>query len=281
MAVATNVAQLNGLFNDIFENSKLIYEEEALMPRLVTLKQNGTMAPRILSSYNSITPGTVAEGAAPTPGTQIKTPDGTIVPVIIHHQEELTDEDQMTDPDGAVQTAWKRMGRGMVRKVDADLAAEFTNFTSQKGTAGSAVTVGHVSAAMAKLDSERVSGTRFGVWHPFAWQRFATQLTGINNNPINGSAGELFNRVMREYYGGDWLGLRNFLSNANGTGTAVANGVFTREAIIYDVRTPYHLVPDRDESRRAHILNGVTRYGKGVDRKEAGVKVVGLATEPS
>jgi hypothetical protein len=241
MASTSRVTNLNSLFNNVYEIGKLALEEETLMPELVTRKSNPTMAPRILSNYNRVTVGTVAEGSAAAAGTQTKTADGTIVPVIATAFESLTDELMMTDPDGADRIVALRLARGMARWVDETGVAQFTNFTASAGTAGSALTVNHLAVSVAKLLAARNVGEPNGVMHPFQWHSVASQTIGWTANPIAASASEQFNRIMAKYFVGIGLGAQWFLSNAMGTGTAIVGAVFYPEAIIYDTRTDYEL----------------------------------------
>ncbi len=281
MAITAKVANLNSLFNNVYEMSKLALEEEVLMPRLVTRKTANTMAPRILSGYNTKTFGTVAEGSAATAGTQVKTADGTITPVIVAGYEPLTEELMMTDPDGADRTVALRLARGMGRYIDEALVDNFESFTTSVGTAGSAQTVNHLAAAMARLNGARHTGPRMGVLHPFTWHKIASQVAGWTANPIANQTGELFNQVMRQYWASNYLGADWFLSNAIGTGTAVSGGLFGREAIIYDVRTDYELRLEEQPSTRSLDFHAIHRFGHGIDRQEAGVRLIADASAPS
>jgi hypothetical protein len=281
MAITSKVSNLNSLFNNVYEMGKLALEEEALMPELVTRKSNPTMAPRILSSYDRVTVGTVAEGSAATAGTQNKTADGTITPVIAAAYQPLTDELMMTDPDDADRIVALRLARGMARYVDETGVGQFTNFTASAGTAGSALTVNHMAVAVSKLLAARNIGLPSGVLHPFQWHSVAGQTIGWTANPIAATASEAFNTIMRQYFGGIGLGAQWFLSNAMGTGTAVVAAVFHQEAIIYDVRTDYELEMERQASTRSIDFHAVHRFNFGIDRNEAGVKITANASAPS
>lgn len=281
MATTSKVANLNSLFNNVYDMAKFVLEEEVLMPRLVTRKTATGMAPRILSAYNQVTVGTIGEGSAASFGTQVKTADGTITPVIATAAEQLTDELQATDPDGAANAVGIRLGRAMGRYIDEQIVDEFANFSASVGTAGSAQTVAHLAAAVAILNGARHTGPRYGVLHPFAYHDVATQNTGWTSNPIASYGGDIFNEVMRQYFTGSFIGVNWFLSNAIGTGTAVSQGVFGPDAIIYDVRTDYALEMERQPSTRSWDFHAVHRFGKGVNRQASGVKVIGDASTPS
>jgi hypothetical protein len=280
-SITAKTGNLNSLFNNVYEVSKFILEEETLMPQLVTRKNATTMAPRILSSYTRVTVGTVAEGSAATAGTQIKTADGTITPVIATAYEPLTEELMMTDPDGADDAVAKRIGRGMARFIDETGVGVFSSFTASAGTAGSALTVNHLAVAVAKLLAARNIGLPSGVLHPFQWHSVAGQTIGWTANPIAATASEAFNTIMAQYFGGIGLGAQWFLSNAIGTGTAAVAGVFHEEAIIYDVRTDYELRMEEQASTRSVDFYGLQRFNFGIDRNEAGVKVTATASAPS
>jgi hypothetical protein len=281
MASTSRVSNLNSLFNNVYEMGKLALEEEVLMPELVTRKSNPTMAPRITSGYNTISVGTVAEGSAATAGTQVKTSDGTITPVIAAAFQSLTDELMMTDPDDADRIVALRLARGMGRYIDETGVGVFSSFTASSGTAGSALTVNHLAVAVAKLLAARNVGTPNGVLHPFQWHSVAGQTIGWTANPIAATASEQFNRIMSQYFVGIGLGAQWFLSNAMGTGTAVVGALFHPEAIIYDVRTDYELEMERQPSTRSIDFHAVHRFNFGIDRNEAGVKITANASAPS
>jgi hypothetical protein len=281
MAITSKVSSLNSLFNNVYEMGKLALEEETLMPELVTRKSNPTMAPRILSEYNRVTVGTVAEGSAATAGTQTKTAGGTIIPVIATAYEPLTDELMMTDPDGADRVVALRLARGMARWIDETGVGVFSSFTASSGTAGSALTVNHLAVAVSKLLAARNVGTPNGVLHPFQWHSVAGQTIGWTANPIAATASEQFNRIMSQYFVGIGLGAQWFLSNAMGTGTAVVGALFHPEAIIYDTRTEYELEMERQASTRSYDFYAVHRAQFGIDRNESGVKITANASAPS
>lgn len=281
MAITSKISNLNSLFNNVYEMSKLILEEEVLMPEIVTRKSATTMAPRILSAYNSVSVGTVAEGSAATAGTQIKTADGTITPVIATAYVPLTEELMMTDPDGADRVVAQRIGRGMGRFIDETGVGVFSSFSASSGTAGSALTVNHLAVAVAKLLAARNVGTPNGVLHPFQWHSVAGQTIGWTANPIAATASEQFNRIMSQYFVGIGLGAQWFLSNAMGTGTAVVGALFHPEAIIYDVRTDYELRMEEKIDTRSVDFHGLQRFQFGIDRNEAGVKITANASAPS
>ena len=281
MASTSRVTNLGSLFNNVYELGKLALEEEVLMPELVTRKNANTMAPRVLSNYNQITVGTVAEGSAATPGTQVKAADGTITPIIAAAFESLTDELMMTDPEDADRIVALRLARGMGRYIDESGVGVFSSFTASAGTAGSALTVNHMAVAVSKLLAARNIGLPSGVLHPFQWHSVAGQTIGWTANPIAATASEAFNTIMRQYFGGIGLGAQWFLSNAMGTGTAVVAAVFHREAIIYDVRTDYELEMERQPSTRSIDFHAVHRFKFGIDRNEAGVKITANASAPS
>jgi hypothetical protein len=281
MASTSRITNLNSLFNNIYEMGKLALEEETLMPELVTRKNSATMAPRITSGYNTISVGTVAEGSAATPGTQVKTADGTITPVIATAFQSLTDELMMTDPDDADSIVARRLGAGMGRFVDETGVGVFSSFTASSGTAGSALTVNHLAVAVAKLLAARNIGLPNGVLHPYQWHSVAGQTIGWTANPIAATASEQFNRIMSQYFVGIGLGAQWFLSNAMGTGTAVVGALFHPEAIIYDVRTDYELEMERQPSTRSIDFHAVHRFNFGIDRNEAGCKITANASAPS
>lgn len=280
MAVTTT-GDLNSLYPILYEGSKHALEQEVIMPNLVTVRTASTMAPRVLSAYTQQTAGTIADGGTVSATTFDKTADGTVTPVTVHHMVQLTDEHMMTDPDGSMSQAVRALGFAIARKVDTDHVGLFSSFTSSKGTAGSALTVGNIAAAMAVLHANNVGGQIYGVIHPYQWYDIMAQVTDVASNPVNAAAGDVFNEAMRRYFVTDFQGAMWFQNSNIGTGTAVYGAVFGSDAIVHDERSPYDVTLEREEKTRSTEVHGVIRFGAAINRQAAGVSLLSDASEPA
>lgn len=275
--------ELNSLFNNIYEDSLFVLREMALMPMLVTPYSAKGYATRTVGIWTQGTAQTVGEGTDFNQAASFsKSTKATFTPGEVMVQFILTDRMIATDNVDSVQgAAAKEMGGAIAEKVDTDLLGLFASFTASKGTANNALTLGMVGAAIAKLYANNVRGVMNAVLHPYQWHDIWLEL----NKPGANYAflGDIANQAMRQYFVSDWQGLRWFRSNnidvdSNDDATGA---VFGEEAIGLDVRDPYTVRPERDESLRAWELNGHTGYAYAIVRNEAGCKIISDATEPT
>lgn len=87
--------------------------------------------------------------------------------------------------------------------------------------------------------------------------------------------------ITKSFYQGSLLGVNCFTSANIGTGTAVYCGMFSQQAIAFDVRRAPRLEVERDASRRAWELNYTAVYAAGLWRPAFGVAGVFDASTPT
>ena len=277
----SRISDLNSLFNTIFEDAIFVAREQNVMASLVTPFSASTFANRQLGIYPSLTAQTVAEGVDySNPITWDKTNVMTITPSRVQTQITLTDERIMTDPDDARRDAAREMGGAIATKIDSDLVDEFANFTNSKGAAGSVLSISVVAAAMSVLRVNYAPNPIRVVVHPNQWFDVWTEL----GSPAVNQAflGDVANEALRNYFVGFWIGADWFVSgNITVDGNDDAKGgIFHREALALDTRTPMTMEPERDPSQQAWELNMVARYGTSVRRDAFGAYLLSDATSP-
>jgi hypothetical protein len=284
MAIS-KVSDLNGLFNNIIDDSLAVLRADNLMVAggLITLKNAEGYADRKIPEWNTGSVQTKAEGVDFTGHTRYeKTNAATITPAVSMSGFILTDEMRKTENEGDLQArAAMELGGALASDVDVQLMSLFTDFTASKGTANNALTLRHVAAAIALLINNKARGSKNVVLHPYGWHDIWIEL----GQPATNQAflGESANDALREYavtrlQGADWYSSPNVEVDGD---TDAHSGVFTREAIIYDEREGYDMEPERDASLKAWELNASIGYGKGIQRQEAGVELIHDATEPT
>lgn len=284
MAVSTTT-ELNGLFNDIIDDSLSVLRADNLMVAggLVARKNAVGFADRKIPEWNTASVQTKAEGADFTGhSTYEKTTAATITPTVSMSGFILTDEMRSTENEGDLRArAAMELGGAIASDVDVNLMELFASFSTTKGTAGSALTLRHVAAAIAVIQNNKARGTKHVVLHPYGWHDVWVEL----GQPATNQAflGEAANEALREYAvtrleGANWYASPNVTVDGNDD---ASSGVFTQEAIVYDEREAFTMEPERDASRRAWELNGSIAYGIGIQRQEAGVELLHDATEPS
>lgn len=282
MTVSTTT-DLNGLYNNIYEDAFFIAREMNLMAGLVHGYNMRGYAPRKISRFSQGTVQTVAEGVDYANAVKFeKTLVNTLTPSKAMSQFILTDEMIETDDIDNIQSAAaNELGMGIAAKVDVDLLGNFSNFSAGKGAAGSAMTLGYVAAAISKLVANHAEGAINVVIHPFQWHRIWTGL----GNPIANQTfqGEIANEALRQYFVGrflnaDWFSTGNISVNASDDAYGAA---FTRDALGLDIRKPFYVENERDASRAATEMNGVMGYAHGEVRDEFGCYILSDASEPT
>ncbi len=280
--VVSKVSSLNGLFNDIYADTMFVARDSNLMAALVTGYSARGYATRTVPIYPSLAATSVAEGVDYTNAVEwTKTDAVDFVPGEIMSQVVLTDRRIQTDPSDARRDASIEMGGAIATKIDEDLVGLFSDFATDKGTAGSALTITRCAAALAKLRVDKVRAPFSFVLHPYGWHDIWTELAQPAVNQA--FLGDTANQAMRDYFTGNFLAAMWFTSaniSIDGSDDAVS-GVFNREALALDTREAPTLEPERDASKRAWELNLHAGYATGVRRDDYGVALTHDATEPS
>lgn len=278
----TKQADLNGLYNTIYEDAVFVAREETLMTNLVTTFGAMGYANRVVPIYAQGTAQTVADGVDySNPRKVSKSTKATFTPSEVMAQALLTDRDMKTDPDSAQAAATFELGRSVAEKVDKDLLALLATFSNGKGAAGSAMTLSYCAAALAVVRKNKGRGEASTVLHPFQWFDIWTEL----GKPAANQAflGDTANEALREYYVGRFIRMNWYETDniATDSGDGAYGGVFTRDSMAIDIRDAMSLRPERDESLRATELNMHMGYAVGLLWSERGAYLLSDATEPA
>lgn len=278
----TNKASLNSLFNSIYEDSLFVAREQNIMTQLVTNYSASGWMSRVIPSRPTISAVSVADGQDfLNPTSFDKSAAATLTPGEVIAQVLLTDQNIETDPEDVRQSASMELGAAIATKIDTDLIALFTSFTSGKGSAGNALTIAKCAAAISLLRNTKVMNPIYIVLHPYGWHDLWVEL----GQPAANQAflGDVANEALRSFYVGTWVNSQ-FFTSANvavdGSDDAVG-AAFNREALAFDSRKTPTLEYERDASRRTWELNEVGGYATGVRRATYGVKLTHDATEPT
>lgn len=284
MAIS-KVGDLNSLYNLIYDDSlATLYEENIMVSNgLVTYRESEGYAARKVAEWNRSTVAKKPEGEDfANPATRSKTLAATFTPEVSFSQFLLTDEMVQTESqDDIVADARRDLGAGLAEDIDKNLLADFANFSAGLGGAGTTLTYGHVGAALAILQANKIRGMANVALHPFQWHYIWKEL----GRPAAEYAflGDTATEALRNYFKSNLLGALWFTSAniaINGSADAIG-GVFTQEALMYDQREGLNIEPERDASRKADELNASIGYAHGVLRNAAGVKLTGDATQPT
>jgi hypothetical protein len=281
MAIST-VADLNSLYNLIYEDALFVARETNLMVGLVrNFNGTGYMA-RKIGIRPTITAQLKPEGVDfQNPTLWDKELKATLTPSVAFAQVLLTDEQMQTDPDSARTDAAMELGGAIGTKIDVDLVTLFGSLTTDKGAAGASLTIAKCAAAISVLRNNLAPNPLYVVLHPYGWHDVWIEL----GQPASQKAflGDMANEALRSFFVGGWLSATWFTSAniaVDGSDDAVS-GIFNPQALGFDSRESPSLEPERDASRKAVELNMSAGYAVGVVRSEYGVKLTHDATEPT
>lgn len=281
MAITT-ISDLNSLFAEIYDDALFVAREMNIMTNLVRNFSAMGWMDRNVSVRPQVTAQDVSEGVDfSNPTTFGRTSLATLTPGEVMAQVVLTDMDIETDPDNAREDASRELGGAVATKIDVDLVGEFADFTTDKGTSGSALTISRCAAGVSVLRNSSIPNPLYFVLHPYGWHDIWTELGQPSTNQA--FLGEIANQALRDFYAGRWLNADWFV-NANisidATPDAVS-AVFSPQAIGFDSRKMPTMEPERDASLRAWEINMVAGYGHEAIRTDYGIALTHDATEPT
>ena len=161
-------SDISAFVNTVFEAAILVARDQNVMRPLVRNFNDRTgLALRQNQQYGGATMNQIAEtddlvGQAFTPAAI-----GTLTPVEFGAQYMLTDSRMESDPFSVKADAAMDLGQAAATKVETNLVGLFSSFTGGTvGTAGSAITWGHVFAAEAQLKAKFAPYPYMLVLHP-------------------------------------------------------------------------------------------------------------------
>jgi hypothetical protein len=280
----TKYSDISSFIAAIYERSVFVAREMNLMSNLVSNYSAQGWMTRTFSTRPEITAESVADGVDySNPTTFGKSSVGTLTPAEAIAQVILTDQDIETDPDGAMNDASYELGAAIAAKIDTDLTAIFSSFSTDKGPgAGSTNTIADLASGVAVVRNRmKRAGPVNAVLHPYQWHDIWAALgQPAGTYP---AIQDVANQAMRDYYVSSLLTLSIYTSsNVPISGTDATGGVFNQDAIALDTRRPYRLEPERDASLRGTELNATAGYAVGLGKRPTfGVKFIGDITEPT
>jgi N4-gp56 family major capsid protein len=189
----------------------------------------------------------------------------------------LTDTARDSTADDSAAAIGRILGETLARKVDEDIAAFFSGFSSSGTTAAgtSELTPDDILNAIAQLRANSVVGPYIGVFHPYQTYNLRKVLAnaGAANTPALSDIG---NEVLRGGYIGRLFGVDIFES-AVVTGTsagAYVGAVMHADALAFCLKKDLTIETQRDASLRATEIVASMTYAVGELFDLHGVKIV-------
>jgi hypothetical protein len=285
MAITTT-ADLNSLYNQIYERAVFVLREVNLMVNLVSNYSANSFYTRNLTTRPTLSVETINEGVDYA-GAQAfgKTLVGSLTPQERIAQVIITDIELMNDPDPTMQDASQELGVAMANQIDKDLIGVFASLTGDAGPgAGQNATIATVASGISQLQKvfANTDGVINVVLHPYQWYDIWKLLGQPSANQA--FLGEAANQAVRDYFVGSFINARWFTS-ANITPDAsddAIGAIFTQSAIAFDSRIAPYMETERDASLRATEMNFVAGYAVGLGKRPTfGIKYTADAATPS
>ena len=170
----------------------------------------------------------------------ITTSNVQVEPLEIVAQVLLTDRAIRTSGENQVRAAGKNLGDAMRKKLDKKGLAEYDNFvTHALGGAATTITVGHITAAVARLKGgdEPAPGPIYCVLRPEQMRVILNSIAPTGTYPIPQGVSQ---EVVEEYLAHDFklFGLQGGYQSGNLDRTADANqtakgAIFSKDATVY------------------------------------------------
>ena len=170
------------------------------------------------------------------------------------------------------------MGEALAKKMDQDVMALFSSFSSSIGDDETELVADTIFQAAATLRSASVPGPYFGVFHPAAMYNLKKTL--INNGAAIADLSETGNEALRSGIVGSIAGVTRVESTnvASVSRDCFIGGVFAPMAIGMAVGRDIRIEEERNASLRAFELVGSMTVGQAVLKDTYGVAITSDGT---
>ena len=262
MANETTSSTISELYTEIVAEALFVASEQSIMRNLVrnyTIAGGGKSVE--VPIYATVSASAVSE-ASDLSNTAVNPSSVTITASEVGIMTTLTDLARNSASRNVAGDIGRLFGEAIARKVDADLSALFTGFSTQRGPgAGSELTVQDLFEASADLRTANAPGPYYGVFHPKQIFNVKKSLT----NTFVGRDTELSNEAMRSGFVGSIAGIQIFESSnisVDGSDDSIG-GVFSQDALALAMMQDLKIEQQRDASIRGTELVATAVYGVG------------------
>lgn len=273
MASLNPSSDISTYIQTIYDGALLVDRDNTFMSSVVRNFTDRTgLAARSNSQYGGATMNQIAEtddlvGQAFTPSVI-----STLTPVEFGAQYFITDSRRESDPFPVASDAATDLGLAMATKVETSLMGHFNAFTGGTiGTSGSIATWSYIMAMESLLKSNYAPYPYVLVLSPAQWFPLA-KAASVASSVATNAADSLKEAVNSMFFVKQFGGVSIFVSNnVETSGTDAYAGMFSRDALGYDLRRAPRLEAERDASRRGIELNLTSVFAHGVWRPTFGV----------
>ena len=274
MANETTSTTISELYTEIVAEALFVASEQSIMRNLVrnyTIVGGGKSVE--VPIYSTVSASAVAE-ATDLSNTAVNPSSVTITASEVGIMTTLTDLARNSASRNVAGDIGRLFGEAIARKMDSDLSALFTGFSTQKGPgAGAELTIQDLFEAGTELRTNNAPGPYYGVFHPKQIFNVKKALTntfaGTSNIP------DLGNEAMRAGFVGQIAGIQIFESSnisVDGSDDSIG-GVFSQDALGVAMMQDLKIESQRDASLRADEIVATAVYGVGELHDSYGVKL--------
>ncbi len=272
MANETTSSTISELYTEIVAEALFVASEQSIMRGLVrnyTIAGGGKSVE--VPIYSTVSASAVSE-ASDLSNTAVNPSSVTITASEVGVMTTLTDLARNSASRNVAADIGRLFGEGIATKIDSDLAALFSGFSTEKGPgAGSELTVQDLFECAAELKTNKAPGPYYGVFHPKQIFNVKKSLT----NTFVGRDTELSNEAMRTGFVGTVAGIQLFeTSNISVDGSDDSiGGVFSQDALGLAMMQDLKIETQRDASLRADEIVATAVFGVGELHDTYGVKL--------
>ncbi len=283
MAGPTGTSQINDAVLRFLAQSRYTLQERVGIVRKTieteTLPENEGPS-FYLPKYGQVTTYALTDGVDMAQAQQITDQLMTLTPSEFGAQVVLTDMMMMTVRDSFISVATKILRDSYDRQQDQTLCDDMDNYSVALGSAGTALTIGHVMAATAAISGATVADGTAGrggeiAPTPFFGTFTPAQIHSLNKTLVGGIGTAGATQIVPEMgnalgFGGSFtipgVGI-TIVSDTNfqkDTSDDTKGGVYSKQAqILVELGSAPSVADQRDESLRATELNYVGRWARG------------------
>lgn len=231
--MAATTSSLNDLLPAIVAEAMFVANERSIMRGLVKnfAIPAGSGKTITVPRYPVASAATITEGNEVSDST-VSTDGVTLTVATVGVRTLVTDLARTSAASNVVADVGRLFGEAIARKIDQDLLALFSGFSTGVGGASTALSAAVVAQAVARLRANAVPSDALAcVVHPYVAYDLKSNLTNTFANP---NAGVIQNEAMAMGYVGSLFGVPVFeSSNIADTGTAgdYVGAVFHRDAL--------------------------------------------------
>jgi len=274
MANETTSSTISELYTEIVAEALFVASEQSIMRNLVrnyTIVGGGKSVE--VPIYATVSASAVNE-ATDLSNTAVNPSSVTITASEVGIMTTLTDLARNSASRNVAGDIGRLFGEAIAKKVDSDLSALFTGFSTEKGGgAGQELTIQDLFEASAELRTANAPAPYYGVFHPK--QIFNVKKALTNTFAGSSNIPDLGNEAMRSGFVGQIAGIQIFESSnisVDGSDDSIG-GVFSQDALGLAMMQDLKIESQRDASLRADEIVATAVYGVGELHDSYGVKL--------